>query len=424
MRIIMTNRWWNIFLMMILPMSACGYHPSEQEKETVSTMTSEMRTWAIGRHLVELPSTWRYGIGSNVTLYYGLGSDFETVDARVVAEDVSLEDFNTALRLRADRIGAVTNNRTNGPMLLLSRNLSDGLVMLRYFDTKSSSDHHRHELHILKGGVYVLLSADSFDGVIGPVETRLQELAKQIDKVVVPERVGAGFVLGPIIIRSRHDHERGTIYFNDPERRDVTLEVDISAVTPDEDVRLSQRARRDEAGFGLPASSTLRDGAIQLAGMNGEEVLWSYDSRSSREEESHRELIFSAESYRPDPGFMRPMLSFRLTAGGQQMRPSMPVRPESLATRAIPSFARPSSTSTQVDSEKEIDASLTDHEAMAVWDAILKSVSPRPGAVAAPPERVSSAYNDPIEIAEQMRKMNAWLAELPPSGSPKRPGQS
>jgi hypothetical protein len=420
----MRSGWWTIRLMLMIPLGACGYSASEQEKSTVGEMTTEMQAWAIGRHLVELPSTWTYGMGSEVTLYYGLGSDFETVDVTIVAESASKDLFQDALTSRIALIGKATHSLTQSSMLNVHSQVAENTTLLRYFKHKQLEDTRTHEIHLLLNDIYVLIQADSYDNRIASVESRLKQLATQIHKVVIPERVGPGFVLGPIIIRSHHDHERGTIYFHDSQRRDVTLEVDVSAVTPDEDMKLAQRVRRDMEGFGVPSSAYLRDRKISLAGMEGEEVLLGYDARSSAEEETHRELLFSAESYRPSPGFMWPMLSFRLTTGGQKRRPPMPVRPEFLATRAIPSFARTSGVSTRGEADEDKNSSLTTCEAIGVWDAILKTVSPRPGAVARPPQPVSNMFTDPIKIAEQMRIMNAWLEERPPSSGPRRPDQS
>lgn len=420
----MKSGWWTICLMLMIPLGACGYGTSEQEKNTVDEMTTEMQTWAIGRHFVELPSSWTFSMGSDVTLYYGLGSDFETVDVTIVAESASKDMFQDALTSRIALIGKATHSLTQSSMLNVHSQVAENTTLLRYFKHKQLEGTRTHEIHLLLNDIYVLIQADSYDNSIASVESRLKELATQIDKVIVPERVGAGFVLGPVIIRSHHDHERGTIYFHDPQRRDVSLEVDVSAVTPDEDMKLSQRVRRDMKGFGVPSSAYLRDRKISLAGMEGEEVLLGYDAGSSGAEETHRELVFSAESYRANPGFMWPMLSFRLTAGGQRRGPPMPDTSEDLALSAIPSFARPSSISSGTDAKKYVDSSLTDVEAMGVWDAILKTVSPRPGAVARPPQPVSNMFTDPIKIAEQMRIMNAWLEERPPSSGPRRPDQS
>jgi hypothetical protein len=64
-------------------------------------------------------------------------------------------------------------------------------------------------------------------------------------------------------------------------------------------------------------------------------------------------LLFAIQSMRPDPAFARPQMSFSLKAGGQ--------------LRGSRTF---------------VNSSFTPGEGIAMWDAIIKSVRPRPNAVA------------------------------------------
>ena len=302
----------------VLALGGCGYSPTELEMNTVDEIKNEMKTWAIGRHLVELPQTWRYALGSDVTLYYGLNADFKTVEVRIVSEGVSGEMFKDAVAHRAERISEVTNTQARTSMLIKNSQIDERTSLLEFYRTSELSRSRTHEIHLLLDDIYVLIQADSYDGLIAPVEGRLKEVAAQIDKFTTPERVGAGFVLGPIIIRGRHDHEYGTIKFYDAQRRDVGLELDISAITRDEDVKLMPRMRRDLDGFGVARNALIREREIFLAGMQGEEVLVGLDGRKSVDDEPRRELLFIAESYRANPGFLSPALTFRLTTGGKK----------------------------------------------------------------------------------------------------------
>ncbi|NHC50331.1 hypothetical protein GNP12_00100, partial [Pseudomonas sp. AU8050] len=45
-------------------------------------LTSNMRTWALGRGLIDLPVNWSGG--GDVKLYYGLGADHASVEVRVL----------------------------------------------------------------------------------------------------------------------------------------------------------------------------------------------------------------------------------------------------------------------------------------------------------------------------------------------------
>lgn len=101
-------------------------------------------------------------------------------------------------------------------MLLLTKKLDPHAVMMHYFKDTDSGNSLTHEINLLVGGVYVLLKADSYEGVMKPVEARLKKLVGQISYVTDPKRAGAGFILGPILIRGDHDHEMATIQFLRP----------------------------------------------------------------------------------------------------------------------------------------------------------------------------------------------------------------
>ena len=58
-------------------------------------LTSNMRTWALGRGLVDLPASWTGG--GDVKLYYGLGADHSSVEVLILGERVTQERFDAAL---------------------------------------------------------------------------------------------------------------------------------------------------------------------------------------------------------------------------------------------------------------------------------------------------------------------------------------
>ena len=94
--------FWACLLLGSLTGCAVFKQPSEQEKNNVSEMTTHMRTWALGRGLIDLPANWSGG--GDVKLYYGLGADHSSVEVRVLGEGVTQERFDAALEERARRI--------------------------------------------------------------------------------------------------------------------------------------------------------------------------------------------------------------------------------------------------------------------------------------------------------------------------------
>ncbi|MFJ2446686.1 T6SS immunity protein Tli4 family protein [Pseudomonas sp. NPDC087626] len=354
--------------------------PSEQEKLNVSEMTSDMRTWALGRGLIDLPANWT-GSG-DVKLYYGLDANHSTVEVQVVGEGVTQQRFDEALQERASRIAAVKNPRLNNiSMLVSAKGETRQRILLQYFASNEVTDTFVHEFHLLVDDAYVMLRAESYNGNIAPVVARLKKLSREIFKVA-PSNAGAGFALASIVIRSNHDQEIATFRFRPPVSN-VALEVYINALSPSETKSMSARAEEGAQIFLADDYENLRTRNITLAGMPAEESLIGFS------DDTHRQILFGGETYRDNPSLSRPFMSFSLSAGGIESRPRDPNAVVDLVRRALPEFAnrgyklplwqRPAS-------RDPVNPSLTDYEAIAVWDAILKSVRIRFNSVAVTPD--------------------------------------
>ncbi|WDG44492.1 T6SS immunity protein Tli4 family protein [Pseudomonas synxantha] len=381
--------------------------PSEQEKHNVSEMTTHMRTWALGRGLIDLPANWSGG--GDVKLYYGLDADHSSVEVRVLGEGVTQGRFDAALNERAHRIAAIKNyKQSDVPMLLSAVRISPQSVKLQYFESTELPDTFVHEFHLLVGDAYVMLRASSYDGDTAPVEARLLKLSKEIFKVT-PENAGAGFALGPIVIRSHHDQEIASFYFRPP-ASDVSLTIYINALSPDDEERLHVRTQKDTKIFLAGDYENLRAGKITLADMQAEESLIGFS------DDTHRQILFVSENYRDNPSLSRPAMSFRFSAGGMKAGPIDPDEPEDLVRWTLPEFAnkgyelplwqRPARA-------EPVNPSLTDYEAMAVWDAILKSVRIRYGSVAPKPDPWANIRGPSAEeAAESKRILDEFIARF------------
>ncbi|WP_262137152.1 T6SS immunity protein Tli4 family protein [Pseudomonas sp. Marseille-Q5117] len=381
--------------------------PSEREKRNVSEMTSNMRTWALGRGLIDLPANWSGG--GDVKLYYGLGADHSSVEVRVLGEGVTQERFDAAIRDRASRIAAVKNDEMDDiPMLVSAKVVTPQSAMLQYYMRQTRRQTFVHELHLLVVDAYVMLRADSFNGNTAPVEARLSKLSKEIFKVA-PEHAGAGFALGPIVIRSHHDQEIASFDFSPP-ASDVSLNIYINALSPDDEERLHVRTQKDTKMFLAGDYENLRAGKIMLADMQAEESLIGFS------DDTHRQILFVSENYRENPSLSRPGMSFRLSAGGMSAGPDDPDEPEDLVRWTLPQFANKGYELPlwqQPASPEPVNPSLTDYEAMAVWDAILKSVRIRYGAVVPKPDPWANIRGPSAEeAAESKRILDEFIASF------------
>ena len=381
--------------------------PSEQEKQTVHELTSNMRTWALGRGLIDLPSSWTGG--GDVKLYYGLGADHSSVEVLVLGERVTQERFDAALNERSRRISAVKNYKNSDvPMLVSAKFVSPRETLLQYYKQATRRQTFVHESHLLIDDVYVMLRAQSYEGDTDPVEAQLLKLSKEIFKVT-PETAGAGFALGPVVIRSHHDQEIASFDFSPP-ASDVSLSIYINALSPDDEERLHVRTPKDGQIFLAGDYENLRARKITLAGMQAEESLIGFSDNT------HRQILFVSENYRDNPSLARPGMSIRLSAGGMKGEPVDPNESEDLVRWTLPQFANKGYELPlwqQPASPEPVNPSLTDYEAMAVWDAILKSVRIRYGSVAPRPDPEANIRGPSVkEAAESKRILHEFIASF------------
>ena len=381
--------------------------PSEQEKQTVHELTSNMRTWALGRGLIDLPSSWTGG--GDVKLYYGLGADHSSVEVLILGERVTQERFDAALNERSRRISAVKNYKNSDVSMLVSAKfVSPRETLLQYYKQATRRQTFVHESHLLIDDVYVMLRAQSYEGDTDSVEAQLLKLSKEIFKVT-PETAGAGFALGPVVIRSHHDHEIASFYFRPP-ASDVSLNVYYNALSPDDGESLHVRTQKDGKIFLAGDYEQLRIGKITLAGMQAEESLIGFS------DDTHRQILFVSENYRDNPSLSRPAMSIRLSAGGKKRTAIDPDKPRDLVRWTLPQFANKGYELPlwqQPASPEPVNPSLTDYEAMAVWDAILKSVRIRYGSVVPKPDPWANIRGPSAEeVAESKRILDEFIASL------------
>lgn len=387
-----------------------------QHKDTpVTNATTDIRTWAFGRHLIDLPSNWFYSTGSYVTLYYGLDTDFKTVEVRVLGMEVSPERFADAVNDRSSQIKNVDHD-SGGSMLLAQIGLNPTQTLLRFFRNPEQKNYHTHELHLLVDDVYVLIKAQSYENVIAPVEARIQTLAKTISKIDDPQSAGPGFGLGPVIIREHHDQEIGMLEFY-VDGSNIELEARITALQPDSSTGLQARAKKQLSGIW---HNRLRAGKLTLAAMLAEQFAFGYTDTD------HHAFLFLAESYRDTPGFTQPSIHLTMSGGGALMQ-SVPDEVKLDLVRwslprfvpdkhAIPPWKRP-------PAPPRVNAALSDREAGKIWDAMLASIRLRYRAVAPKPPSVFDQVGNPEKAAADKKALDDFLS-TDENGMPWTPPES
>ena len=375
-----------LFAALVL-LAGCG--PTAKEKQTVTDMTTDMRSWGLGRQIFKLPKSFVFSTGNYVTLQYGLTADFVTAEITLIGANVNQKEFLSMVKERQTLIAAEKNMQSKDTMLQLTKQITDNRILLRYYSALENTDGCYHELHVLLVNTYFIIKTESFDQPgIAIEEARLQRLISQIRLVTDPAKTGPGFIFGPIVIDSNQDGEVATINFYDSRHDDLKLAIYINAVSKDEDPSLLGRSKEAEA-------HVLREGKTQLGSMHAEEWL----GRSNLNDRV--ETRFSIESNRPVPGLTQPWVSMELDSGGQTY--AWDTRHDlSVNLRHLPPETYPA---------KFVTSSLTDYEAISLWDAIVHSVQPRPGAVhrPKPPDLVPGPSAEQIDRDRHM--LNDFIAD-------------
>ena len=341
-----------------LALPACGKTPplTPQEQQTVNALTTNLIPRCVGRHLIDLPA------GMTVE-----GSAI-VEDARVKTKMMSLDAFNKEISAREAELKAVKSMDAH-PFLYLNVPAWD--EHSRYFMHRGSERSHIAN-RILEGyrwengvRVKVTLEASDFsspDQADDPIVQRMDvknsvpTKANHVFELLtnfrgrgeneIPSEPGLCLPDGLILGKAKED-ERVTAMFNVASHEDVefTLVTDSDLV---ERSSLLQRHRQIEDALSqIEGGRTVRKGKVALAGVDAEEWLLA-GPRPTTEVHGH---LFSLEGNALENDVLAPFV-------GLDMETAVPLPDDRGLERA----------------------SLTDAEALAVWDAISRTLRPRPNA--------------------------------------------
>ncbi|WP_439668585.1 T6SS immunity protein Tli4 family protein [Cupriavidus necator] len=319
------------------------------------------KTNCIGRFLIDLPEEFGQlldpidGLG-DTELFYGRDKDFKRIYVAVPnqrkpgTEPVLLrEDFNRMVRGREQELKTAKNKRTGLPMLLNMERWGSNAVIFRRYANGQVDGYFVIELHLLADDIrYTIFRTDvlEFEDMESE-ESRLKALAAQTRTYTDPEAAGPGFCVKGVVLNDVHDEETAMFNFQSESHKDLLFEVYSRAlVRQDEGLLARVEGRMEGAPLAMRlALHTLRKGKRKVAGMEAEELLEHF------KEKGYRMQGFTMETRRSSPAYMQPQMSLELTGGGQ------------------------------ISGADYVDSSLSNDEALELWDKVVSSIRPRPGAV-------------------------------------------
>lgn len=306
-----------------------------------------MRTHCIGRYLIDLPEEYELTAGSELTLYYGLGKNFERVLVALLREKGERPEFKQVLskvvgKLKSDyHFEAPSKN-----MFLSFKEIDKRMALVQAYDNPSLLDYLRFRLYVERGESMVRLEGKSYPKTHRTpeyIESQLIRIAQNTRYAPAPEQAGPGTCLGTAVIDAKQDGEVFMLAFKSERYPDAIISIDMSSLPEKGDGGLLQRVAGKAGLLRMLdfSSTTLRKGKRQIAGRAGEELL------DTGKEDGKMQRHFVAETLVTEPSSLnRPVIAITFSMGGQKDNRT----------------------------NETLEPSLSEKESLAWWDAIVDSI--------------------------------------------------
>ena len=234
-------------------------------------------------------------------------------------------------------------------MLVMNRYVQEKTVLIRSYDAPNMLKYFVSELYAVKGTSIAKVTAQTYSqDEPEAIESSALSVVDKTSFFSDPMKAGHGACLGPLLIDAEQDGEWFTVSFKSKRFPDVLIQFNSNSLLAESDGGLLARTSREKgrlekAGF---TSDTIRRGKITIVGRPGEELL------IKGMDHGKAVRLFVSEPLLLKPAtFSEPSFAINMKMGGQ---------------RGSPEY---------------VDASMSEQEAVAIWDAIVKSIRIRPGAV-------------------------------------------
>lgn len=334
-------------------------------------MLTGRKTMCLGRLLLDVPASFRLNPHPITNLQYAGADDPFGVSVQVMREHSDPESFDAAVSRR--------RNEMKKPEVLKSlyreKRESRGSIFLETYSVSPDLEFIDVELHSLIGSAHIAMKSPvSSLAQLTRMEEHLLELASRISSMAAGQsHESTGYCLGPVLINDpRILSESGTFVARSsgPDAAGFSLNLHTSSpgYGPGTESLRERLSMARQVMYGL---KVLRSGEVSLLQRQGEEILLRYPSQAASE--TTYELSFSLWLRAPRLEWT-PVIELQLNAGGQT-GPSRPHDPMAFGFDGLHEG---------VGDATYYNPSLSDGEAIALWDSIKSSIRVRPGAY---PER-------------------------------------
>jgi hypothetical protein len=327
-----------LFCFLILLCTGC-----KNKETTVMTNPKRMETVCIGRLLIDIPAGFSPMMPlSGIFRAKSAGEKASTIDVNILAISATPTTFASALEKRQGEIIASARDAINILKNVISKGSDSTLFRILQIEDSYSS-----ELHLIKDHLYLVAKVESYDGRFDEAENDLFAFAKDIIRVESLSDRQSGFCLGPVVVQGLHEAESTSVTFRSDEQPDILITIDVDTYGLDEPGTLLQRVSGPNSLLEIfdARHKVLRKGDLNVAGMHAQEWLGSVKLGENRE---RKQYGFAFETRRPKPAPASPRVHVELDTGQHDRN----------------GVERPNS--------------LTDEQAMALWDSIIVSIRLRP----------------------------------------------
>jgi hypothetical protein len=320
----------------------------------MSKQLPQMKTYCVGRYLVDLPGDFVITNGSTLELVYGLGKDWTSVVVRPLPGG---EPASERLKRAVEAKLAEMKRRDkyyppDQSMISVVRAIDPTTTLVRASDEVPGT--YISRVFRVTGNAAAVFEAQVYSkDRPEDVEARLLRLSTRSRDIAQGNDGAQGVCIGGLALDGGQDGEWITIAYRSASFPDVVVDFEMNSTVEESDGGLLKRSAERRglagaAGFPFAHTKVLRKGKTELAGRSAEEYL---DADKDGPNADKNTQYFVVESM-PEPATLaKPRVSITMTTGGQN------------------------------EAGEYVNSSLSDKDALALWDEIKKSFRPRPGAL-------------------------------------------
>ena len=266
-----------------------------------------LKTYCIGRHLVDLPSTFELVPGSSGIFKPASLSDEDSgIDFVVNAGAMTVPQFAAAIEKRRNELmkaGTATVDK-----LEFERALDERGVLFRMRRVK---DAYVSEINLLRGTTFVTATLNSYHAKYREAEDALLGFAKHIAERQTVASKAEGFCLGPIAISGDYKQESASVLFRDSADKGTVFDILLDTYAPDPELSLLERMEEPDSLLTKfnAQYKVLRKREFQVAGMRAQEWLGSIELNDKTQ------FGFAMETLREKPNRQLPRIRISFDTG-------------------------------------------------------------------------------------------------------------